>query len=47
VICGLCIALVVFGLLADEPSPDRLARRRIKQWNRERLDLNPALRRRS
>lgn len=43
-VSAICIALIVLGLLADEPSADRLARRRIRQWKRERYDLNPALR---
>jgi hypothetical protein len=45
-ISALCLCLLVFALLADEPSPDRLARRRIRAWKRERLVVSAPNRRR-
>jgi hypothetical protein len=44
VIRALCLCLQAIAALARKPSPERQARKRIAQWKRERLDLNPALR---
>jgi hypothetical protein len=41
-----CAILLVAAALAHEPSDDTLARRRIRQWKRERLQLPNGNRRR-
>jgi hypothetical protein len=43
-ITATCAALLAIAALARKPSPERRARKRIAQWKRERLELNPALR---